>query len=110
MAMVESFAYRVPRFEITFPVEYWVGSDPVTGFTRNISDNGLLARFTQPLLEGTQGTLRFCIGTCVLEIEACVSHADCLNAGIAFLFSSDQQRQFVSTLVKVLGKRLRQAG
>ncbi len=107
MSVVELFAYRLPRFDVALPVEFCCQAGNIAGQTRNVSDTGLLVRLTEPVIDGTAGIVRLRLGTCTLEIESRVTHSEFLAAGISFVFSSDQQRQFIRTLVKVLAKTVR---
>ena len=105
--MVETYAYRLPRFEVALPIQFQTDTATIEGHTRNLSDTGLLASFVQPLLNGSAGVIRLRFGSSSFEMEAHVTHAEFLDAGLNFLFASDQERQLVRTLVRVLSKRTR---
>lgn len=103
-ALITSFAYRLPRIEIELPVEFTFGTESLTGHTRNISDTGLLVHFARPLAPETAGTFRLRLGSCFFELQGRITHTECFDAGVRFEFSSDQERVFMRTMIKVLSK------
>ena len=106
MSEVHAFAYRVPRFAATLPVEFLVGGCPVAGVTENISEQGLLVRFASPVLPETVGKLRLLVETCVIEVEAEVTYAELFEAGLRFRFASQAERTFVEMLVEILSRKV----
>ena len=101
---VQAFAYRVPRFAVTLPVEFLVKDGAVAGVTKNISERGLLVQFASPVLPETTGTLRLMIDTCAIEVEAEVTYAELFEAGLRFCFASQAEQRFVQMLVKVVAR------
>ncbi len=101
---VYAFAYRVPRFAATLPIEFVVEDVTVAGVTQNLSENGLLVRFASPVLRNTVGKLRLMVDTCVIEVEAEVTYAELFEAGLRFRFATPAEEQFIEMLVKVVSR------
>ena len=102
--MIHPFLYRLPRVATVVPVDLDRDGLMLAGFTRNISDTGLLACFEEPLAPGTRGTVRLRFGRCMVHIEATVTHTEAFDAGLRFEFTSDHERAFLRSLVKALSK------
>ncbi len=109
MSEVHAFTYRMPRLSLDHAIEFCVAGVPVMGRTRDVSDSGLLVRLSEPVLPGTAGRVRWRFGSCTIELEASVAYSDFLDAGLAFHFASEAERQFIQTMVKVLSKGLKRA-
>lgn len=109
MVEIHAFAYRTPRLSLEHSIEFCVAGTPIPGWTRDVSETGLLVRFPEPVLPGTKGSVRWRFGGCTVEIEASVVHSEFIEAGLEFSFASEAERQFVHTLVKLLikGSKLR---
>lgn len=104
MTDVHAFAYRVPRFRLDLPVEFWVEGSPISGRTCDLSEKGVLVHLCQPVLPGTQGRVRLQIDSCCIELAAEVAYAQLYEAGLHFRFSSQAEQQFVETLVRVVSR------
>ena len=107
MSVVSSFSYRVPRFSIELPVEFVMGDTSVFGRSENISDTGLLVQLSQPVFAGDIGRIHLRMGNMFFALETRVTHTEFLYAGMNFIFSNEQERQFIYTLVRVLSKTIR---
>ena len=107
MAEIHSFAYRMPRISLDHDMQFVVDGIPIHGRTRDVSDTGLLTRLDAVVVPGARGSIRWKFGGCTVEIDAQVEHANFLEVGLSFQFTSEPERQFVRTLVKVLSKQLR---
>lgn len=93
------FAYRPPRIDFCFPVEFHAGNEILVGSTKNISEKGFLVDFGEPLRLGLTGRTRFRVGRCTLELEARIVYTEGFSAALAFDFASDQERSFLYALV-----------
>lgn len=104
LILIESFAYRHPRIVASLPVEFVTEGGVLFGFTRDVSEQGLLADFGEPVLLQTDGRLRFRTGKCVVEFAARVTHTDGFLSGFAFAFSSEQESSFIRSIVHALAQ------
>lgn len=104
MASVHAFSYRPARFSLQYPMELCLEDSRIPGVTRQVSDTGLLVRLSQPVERGSAGKVRWQFGGCLVELEVEVVSTEFLEAGLSFRFSSEPERQFVQTMVKVLAK------
>lgn len=104
MGDVHAYSYRVPRMSLEHPIEFCTRDGSIAGFTRDVSDTGLLVRLQRPVPAGSSGKVRWQFGGCLVEIEARVAYADFLDAGLSFHFATEGERQFVQNLVKLLTK------
>ena len=96
------FNYRSPRIELRLPVEFRSGATTLVGFTHNVSDDGFLVNFAEPVLAGSAGKATFRFGHCTLELQAHVTHSEGFCAGLTFEFSSEQERAFLYAIVQFL--------
>ena len=101
-----AYAYRVPRFSMQIPLEFWTGGVSIQGFSRDLSDTGLQGRLLVPVVPGARGRLQLRLDTCMVELQAEVVHSDFLDAGLRFCFSSAAEEQFIKTLVRILSRRV----
>lgn len=99
---MHDFSYRSPRIVCRLPVELVADAGALLGWSRNLSDEGMLVDFQEPLLPSTQGRVRLRFGQCLLELEGRVTHTEAFTAGIAFLFADERERWFVHSLVQAL--------
>jgi hypothetical protein len=104
---VQEYGYRLPRFPADFSLVLQI-SDPeprlLDARCRDISEDGLAARVSEPLSVGTRVTLLLTLpGKSVpLPIAATVSHQDRGDHGFAFKFSSQNEREQVQKYVLTL--------
>lgn len=101
---VHAFAYRAPRFALTLPLEFCVDDSWISGHTRDLSDQGLLVRLSQPVVTGTLGRVRLRIDSCFIELAAEVAYAELYEAGLKFKFASQAEQHFVETLVRIVSR------
>ena len=110
MVDVQPFAYRVPRFPLRLPVEFRIEDACLLGFTKDLSDKGVLVQLQEPVLPGTLGRVRLQIHTCSIEVEAEVAYAELGEAGLRFRFASPAEQGFVETLVKLVSRTQARGG
>jgi hypothetical protein len=104
--VIHSFAYRHPRLPATFSVEFLTEDKSFAGVTHDLSEQGISVRFSQLVLQGTAGKVRFRVGHCLLELDARVTHSEGLIAGLVFSFASLQERRFLEALMQALTQAL----
>ena len=113
MSFVSEFLYRLPRFDVMFPIEFVQDGTPdgsiaepaTAGRCLNLSNTGLLALFVYPLGEGTVGMLRLKPASRTFVLRAVVTHSEGMRAGLKFSFASDQERQVIRALVDTIASR-----
>ncbi len=106
MSEVQSFSYRGPRLTLELPATFHTHTLQLTGHTKNVSDLGVLVCLDGLLPTQTRGTLRIDFGAGRLELDAVVAYTELFDVGLQFCFSSDMERDFFRTLVKMLSKRI----
>ncbi len=72
------------------------------GSTRDISEQGLLVNFGEPVTFGAFGRVRFRSGHCIVELAAEVTHTEGFTGGLVFAFASPQESAFVRAILQVL--------
>ena len=110
MNSVSAFLYRLPRFDIVFPIEFLPegaleDTATSTGRCLNLSNTGLLGSFMLPLGEGTSGVVRLRPASRTFPLRATVTHSEGVRSGLKFAFASDQERQVVRALVDAIASR-----
>ena len=110
MTTVSDFLYRLPRFDIMFPIEFVPASAPddaaiTTGRCLNLSNTGLLGSFAYPLGGGTSGIIRLKPASRSFPLQAFVTHSEGMRCGLRFSFTTDQERQVIRALVDTIANR-----
>lgn len=102
---------RAKRIDLSFPLCF-VTDDGVEndGHCLNISESGMMASFGVELDLWTVGTLRLSFAHQSLALQARVARCDGHDAGLAFLFSSDEQHGAILALVSAASAQSRLAG
>lgn len=100
----QSFNYRAPRVPTRFPVQFRTGEDTLTGWTLNVSDQGLMVQFLEPVQCGTKGRTRLTVGHCTLEINTHVVHTEGFCAGLHFDFAAEKERAFFQAVLEVIAR------
>ena len=110
MSELHEYAYRVPRFALQIPVAFCIGEVRISGFSKDLSNEGLQVRLSGPVILGTCGRVRLHLDSCLIEIWAEVVHSDLLDVGLRFRFSSRAEEDFIRTLVKLISKNVGRSG
>ncbi len=110
MTSISAFLYRLPRFDIIFPIEFahdgQAGDTAVTaGRCLNLSNTGLLGSFAYPLGADSVGTLRLKPASRSFALRAAVTHSEGLRSGLSFVFANDQERQVIRALVDAIANQ-----
>ena len=101
---VQTFSYRLPRFKLQLPCDFFAEHGEVEGQTSDMSDDGLGVLFRHPVLAGTQGRLRLKLDSCWFEADAEVVHAEFCSAGLRFRFASEAERRFLQSILRLAAR------
>lgn len=96
---------RAPRVDVTFPLEFITGEERVFGVCENLSESGLLARFSVELEIWVDGEVDLHFGTDLLGVKVRVARVIGSRAGLAFHFTGEHQRQKVRELIESTQKK-----
>jgi hypothetical protein len=99
---MKKFEYRAPRFGVDLPARFSVGNQPMVGRCREISRDGMIFEFVEPLALNAQGTIAVTFHERTIELKARVAHVDGFRSGLAFLYDSESERTAVAHLVATL--------
>ena len=100
-----SHTARAARIDLSFGVMFTSDRKPVAGRGLNLSESGLLADFEEPLELWSTGELAIDGIDEPSRVPAFVARVDEHQAGLAFRFTSDKQREAIRTLVAYAEKR-----
>lgn len=96
---MQKFEYRSPRYDVDLAVRLISGGSSVAGRCREISKDGLCARFSERPEVGSHGKLILNYRNHSFEVPVRVAHAGTNAEGLKFLFSSEAHRKDVDRLV-----------
>jgi len=96
---MQKFEYRTPRFSIDIPVQFTVEGSTLDGRCTEIGQEGMTLELKQPLTPNSSGMVSLTYRDHTLEIRARVAHATGTNAGLEFLYNSEEERGDVANLV-----------
>lgn len=99
---MQKFEYRSPRYDVDLSVRLLSGDSSVDGRCREISKDGLCARFSERPEVGSHGKLILSYRNHSLEIPVRVAHAGENSEGLKFLFSSEADRRDIDRLVAAI--------
>ena len=102
---MESYTTRASRIDLSFPVIFVSEEKLVAGHCLNLSESGLLANFDQPLELWSMGELLIHGSEAKFRVPVRVARANEYNAGLAFRFTSDEQRASIQALVAYAATR-----
>jgi hypothetical protein len=107
---VAVFQDRAQRVAARFLVQLDIVGESVQGECINISESGMLVRFTQILELWTVGeaSLHFAGGVVALKVR--VARVLDFEAGLSFLFSNEDQRATVAVAVASAWTEMRKQG
>ncbi len=91
---------RALRLEVRFPLEFITDGKRVHGTCENLSESGLLARFTVQLEVWVDGEVDLHFGTDLLGVRVRVARVMGLQAGLAFQGSDEYQREEIRELIR----------
>ena len=90
---------RAERLNLSFPVTFFSDEGTLPGSCLNISLSGLSARFTRPPELWVTGRVTLQTGRSTLTLHARIARVLDREAGLAFLFKSDAEREAVREVV-----------
>lgn len=97
--MVEVQA-RAPRYDLSFPLQLTTDEDgELVGHCLNLSQSGLLANFDQSPELWSQGDLVLHFGEDLCHVQARVARVNGREAGLAFLFRSEADREAIRIML-----------
>lgn len=109
MPAIVPYAYRVPRFALELPLEFFAEGLPIAGRTTNVSETGALVQLQRPVQMGDAGRLDLRFGTMTISLSVIVTHAEFPEAGLNFVFASEAEHQFVRLLTRVAARNVSKA-
>ena len=90
---------RAERLNLSFPVTFFGDEGALPGSCLNISLSGLSARFTRPPELWVTGRISLQTGRSTLTLHARIARVFNREAGLAFLFKSDAEREALREVV-----------
>ncbi len=97
--MGDQYRNRAPRLDLSFPLEFTTDEGLINGHCLNLSESGLLANFDRQLDLWTVGDLVLHYGDQQCTLVARVARADGKEAGLAFSYKSDGERQAIGKML-----------
>jgi PilZ domain len=102
MESIRKFEYRRSRMKTGFGIDFVSDGETLHGICGDVSDAGIRAEFTGPLVVGRSGLLILRHPSGAVKIEAQVAYIEKHWAGLVFLFKtpSDCEKaiQFVASI------------
>lgn len=105
MSEVQNFFYRGPRLAVELPVSLRTATDTFSGYTRNLSEHGVLVRLDGLVPPQTTGQLTLNAGAASFALDVVASYNELLDVGLEVRFSSDAERAFFAKFVKSLFRK-----
>jgi hypothetical protein len=99
---VRKFEYRPSRTAGGFDLEFIADGKTITGFCKDLSEEGIRATLDGPVVVGSFGLVVFRHSTGTLELEAQVAYIDKLHIGIVFLFQTAWERTAINNLIALI--------
>lgn len=99
---IRPFQYRSRRIFTGFPVEFACLGQITRGTCLNVSDDGLRAEMESEIEQGASGLLTLRPSGKHLQVAVQTVNADSNQAGFAFCFQSDSEREQVAALIASL--------
>ena len=91
--------HRAPRIDLSFPLEFDVEGEVIAGHCLNISASGLLANFSGSVEVWTEGDLHLHFGDNSRHVSARVARVNGNEAGLAFSFKGDHDREAIGAML-----------
>lgn len=101
---------RAERLNLSFPLTFRSDDDTVPGSCLNISSSGLLGQFVRPLDLWVMGQVSLQTGRGNLSLKARVARVIEREAALAFVLSTEAERQSVRDLVNFAATNTHLAG
>ena len=103
--------YRAPRLDLSFPLEFReTGGSSVPGNCLNLSESGLLGVFREELDLWARGEVLLRFGQMACLVQARVARSSDREAGLAFSFRNDGERDGVRAILGEADKRTHLVG
>ena len=101
-ALMRRFLYRLPRFRTEVPLDFIVGDTVFLGVCVNISESGLRANFSLPVVPGSEGLITLYWNDVGYQSHALVESVKQDEARIRFLFQSNEEHRTIHQLLQHL--------
>lgn len=99
---MHKFEYRAPRFRVDFPVRLSSDDATLTGRCLEISIDGMLAEFPEPLALDSSATVILPCNDQLVRIPAKVVHAGLDFCGLSFSLSTERERRSLEQVVALI--------
>ena len=100
MSEVQNFFYRGPRLAVQLPVSLKTENFTFSGYTKNMSEHGVLVRLNGFVPPQTTGQLVLDIGAASFSLDVVALYTEVLDVGLSIRFTSDAERAFFEKFVK----------
>ena len=101
-ALMRRFLYRFPRFRTNLPLDFILGDSVILGACIDISESGLRATFSLPVVPHSQGLITLYRNDIGYQAHAVVESVKDDEARLRFLFPSEDERKIVRQLLQLL--------
>ncbi len=99
---IRRFAYRDPRTNTGFQVDFIAAGRPLRGLCWDVSEAGIRAEFDDPLAVGDSGLLILRPPAGVLELRARVAYLENRQVGLLFLFETPWERTMTIEFIAMI--------
>ena len=96
---VRKFEYRPSRTAGGFDFEFIAEGKTISGFCKDLSEEGIRAKLDGPVVVGSFGLVVLRHSGGELELEAQVAYIDKFHVGIVFLFQTAWERTAINNLI-----------
>jgi PilZ domain-containing protein len=94
------FAPRAPRFDLRTPVVLHLPEGIVKGYSVNVSESGMLAKFDRPVDIWAEGRLSADVGEWNLSINFRVARIEGRDTGLCFHIANEGDRKTIQKLIE----------
>ncbi len=105
-----TYQHRAARLNLSFPLQFRSEDGAVPGHCLNLSESGLLGVFENPLDLWSRGEILLQFGNTAGWLLAKVARVADNEAGLAFAFRGEAERDLVRLLLLEAGKRSQLVG
>lgn len=99
---MHKFEYRAPRYPVDLPVRLTLQNGVTSGRCLEISVDGMLAQFPEPLVLNSCGIVTLAWREHSVQIRAYVVHTGRDYDGLSFRFESERDRHSLERLVALI--------
>ncbi len=103
-ALMRRFLYRFPRLRTDLPLDFILGDAVILGACIDISESGLRATFSLPVVPGSEGLVTLYRNDTAYQAHAVVESIKDDEARLRFLFLNEDERKIVRRLLQLLSQ------